>query len=128
MASAAAGAATIRLAEGKMPSRWARSTASVTASERPESAAGMFMRRFGTKPPPRPSPSRGEGEGSGGFVAFTQELEEFYSLAEAALHHLRAADHLADDRGNLGGAEIEAAVEGLYRIKNLGVREMRVVQ
>ena len=40
----------------------------------------------------------------------------------------RAAHHLADDRGDLGGAEIELLVEVLDRVEDLGVAEMRIVQ
>src|SRR5690348_14062519 len=57
-----------------------------------------------------------------------QEVEELDALAQAPLHHLRAPDHLVDDRGDLGRAEIEAPVERLYALENLGVREVRVVQ
>ena len=62
------------------------------------------------------------------LVALPQELEELHALAQAALHHLRAAHHLADDRGDLRRAEIEAPVEGLDAVEDLGVRQMRVVQ
>ena len=51
-------------------------------------------------------------------AALAQELEELDALAQPALHHLRAADHFADDRGDLAGAEIEAPVEFLDRVEN----------
>src|SRR5215472_16606478 len=119
-ASAAAGAATIRLAEVRMPSRWARSTPSLMASERPKSSAVMMRRFFASAPSPRPSPSRGEGvESSGGAMALTQELEELHALAQPPLHHLRAAYHFADDRRDFRRAEIEAAIERFHRVENL---------
>src|SRR5262245_26175152 len=43
--------------------------------------------------------------------ALAQEAEELHALAQAPLHHLRAHDHLAHDRGDLRRAEIEALVE-----------------
>src|SRR6476659_2969926 len=43
-------------------------------------------------------------------VPLAQELEELHPLAQPALHHLRAAHHLADDRGDLRRTEIEAPV------------------
>src|SRR5271167_4905393 len=52
-----------------------------------------------------------------------QEAEELRALAKAPLHHVGAHDHLADNRGDLGRAQVEAAVEGLDRIENLGVAE-----
>ena len=58
----------------------------------------------------------------------TQEGEELDALAQAPLHHLRAADHLADDRGDLRRAEIEAPVEILDRMEDLGVAQMRIMQ
>ena len=40
-------------------------------------------------------------------VALPQELEELDAFAQPALHHLRAAHHLAHDRGDLRRAEVE---------------------
>ena len=60
--------------------------------------------------------------------ALAQELEELDAFAQAALHHVGAADHLADDRADLAGPEVEALVEGLHRVEDLGVAEMRIVQ
>src|SRR5215813_15142778 len=57
-----------------------------------------------------------------------QEAEELHALAQAPLHHVRAHDHLAHDRRDLGRAEIEAFVEIVDRLENLGMAEMRVVQ
>ena len=59
---------------------------------------------------------------------FAQEGEELDAFAQPALHHLRAAHHLADDRGDLRRAEVEAPVELLDRLENLGVAEMRIMQ
>jgi hypothetical protein len=36
--------------------------------------------------------------------------------------------HLADDGGDLRGAEVEAPVEILHRIEDFGMSEMRIVQ
>jgi hypothetical protein len=44
-------------------------------------------------------------------VTLAQEVEKLDPLAQPALHHLRAADHFADDRRNFPGAEIKAAIE-----------------
>jgi len=45
-------------------------------------------------------------------VTLAQEVEKLDPLAQPALHHLRAADHFADDRRNFPGAEIKEATEG----------------
>jgi hypothetical protein len=45
--------------------------------------------------------------------ALAQEVEELDAFAQAAAHHFGASHHLAHDRGDLAGAEIEALVEGL---------------
>src|SRR5689334_22812803 len=109
-ASAAPGLATIRLAAERMPVRCAISTASLTASARPKSSAVTISRLMRRLP------------------VGAQEGEELDAFAQAALHHLRAPDHLADDRGDLGRAEIEAAVEVLHRVEDLAVAETRIVQ
>src|SRR5579883_579499 len=49
-ASAAAGSPTMRLAQVRIPCRWARSTASLTASSSPKSSA-VTMRRLGKRAP-----------------------------------------------------------------------------
>src|ERR1700722_20369495 len=61
-------------------------------------------------------------------LALAQEVEELDAFAQPAAHHLGALDHLADDRGDLAGAEIEALIEGLDRVENLFVAEMRIMQ
>ncbi len=48
-------------------------------------------------------------------AALAQEVKELDAFAQPPLHHLRTADHLADDRGDLAGAEIEAPVKFLDR-------------
>src|SRR5579863_1995271 len=62
------------------------------------------------------------------LMPLAQELEELDAFAQAALHHLRAADHLADDGSDLRGAEVEALVEGLDVVEDLGVRQVLVGQ
>ena len=57
-----------------------------------------------------------------------QEAEELRALAKAPLRHVGAPNHFADDRGDLGRAQVEAAVEGLDRIESLGVAEAGIVQ
>src|SRR6185437_7919320 len=61
-------------------------------------------------------------------AALAQEMKEFDAFAQAALHHLRAADHLADDRSDLAGAEIEAPVEFFDRVEDFAVAQMWIVQ
>src|SRR5262245_43111318 len=109
-ASAAAGLASMRLAAERIPVRCAISTAALTSSARPKSSA-VTIRRLMRRLPVR-----------------AQEGEELDALAQAALHHLRTLDHLADDRRDLRRAEIEAAVEVLDRMEDLAVAEMRIVQ
>src|SRR5882672_1064072 len=60
--------------------------------------------------------------------ALAQEAKELDALTQAALHHFRALHHLADDRRDLAAAEIEAPVERLHGIEDLGMAQMRVVQ
>src|SRR5215831_281612 len=61
-------------------------------------------------------------------AALAQEMKEFDAFTQPPLHHLRAADHFADDGSNLAGAEIEAAVEFLDRVEDFAVAQMRIVQ
>src|SRR5436309_8356925 len=114
-ASRAAGAATIRLAAVRTPSRCAASTASLTSRTSPKSSA-VTMSPF--KPRTRAA--------SGRIPPRPQELEELYSLAQPTLHHRRACDHLGHDGGDLGRAEIEFAVEVLDRGEDLGVAQVLV--
>src|SRR5690348_4012017 len=61
-------------------------------------------------------------------LPLAQELEELDAFAQAAHHHLGAPHHLADDRRDLAGAEVEALVEDLDGIEDLAVREVRIVE
>src|SRR6185437_2601592 len=61
-----------------------------------------------------------------GLPPLAQELEEFHAFAQPPSHHLGASCHLAHDRRDLAGAEIEAAIERLDRVEDLGVRQVRV--
>src|SRR5579875_2751997 len=61
-------------------------------------------------------------------LALAQEVEELDAFAQAPLHHLGTLDHLAHDRGDLAGAEIELFVEGLDRVEDLLVAQMRIMQ
>jgi hypothetical protein len=54
-------------------------------------------------------------------TALAQEVKEFDAFAQPPLHHLRAADHLADNGSDLAGAEIETAVEFLDRVEDFAV-------
>ena len=59
-------------------------------------------------------------------VTLAQEVEKLDLLAQPALHHLRAADHFADDRRNFPGAEIKAAIELRFeRFDGLDIRSER---
>src|SRR5215813_14121733 len=60
--------------------------------------------------------------------ALAQEAEELHALAQAPLHHVRASDHLAHDRGDFRSAEIEALVEVVHRPEDLGVAEVRIIE
>src|SRR5690349_23646723 len=60
--------------------------------------------------------------------ARAQELEELHALAQAAAHHFRRGEHLADDGSNLRGTEIEPLVEALDRLEDFGVPEVRIVE
>src|SRR5204863_8148045 len=103
-ASRAAGAATIRLAAVRTPSRCAASTASLTSRTSPKSSAvtmSPFKQRTRAalgRIPPRP-----------------QELEELYSLAQPTLHHRRACDHLGHQGCDHGCVEIEYEEEVIDR-------------
>ena len=57
-----------------------------------------------------------------------EKCEELHALAQPAHHHLRALHHLGNDRGNLGSAEIEAAIQILNGLEDLGVAQMRIVK
>ncbi len=59
---------------------------------------------------------------------FAQEGKEFGAFAQPAHHHLRAAHHLRDDRRNLGSPKVEAPVELLDRLENLGMGQVRIMQ
>jgi len=61
-------------------------------------------------------------------VALAQEVKELDAFPQPAFHHLRAANHLADDCGDLAGAEIESPVKLLDGIEYFRMREMRIVQ
>src|SRR5581483_10020032 len=61
-------------------------------------------------------------------LPLAQELEEFDAFAQAAHHHLGALHHIADDGGDLAGAEVEALVEDLDGIEYLAMREVRIVE
>ncbi len=54
-----------------------------------------------------------------------QEAEKFDTLAQAPLHHLPAAEHLAHDLPDLAGAEIETFVEHFHAVEDLLLRQMR---
>ena len=110
IASSAAGAPTIRLAAVSTPSQCARSTASLTASCSPKSSAVTIS-------PCRIRAAAARLSGSMG----AQEAEEFDAFAQAALHHVPADQHLADDLPDLARAEIEALVEAsmLWKISSL---------
>src|SRR5579859_1263750 len=126
-ASAAAGAATIRLAASRAPARWARSPASLTDEVRPKSSAVKVMHRIGVRMSTASSPSPGPQSAAlclRGGVPLPQELEELHAFTQATLHHLRAADHLTHDRCDLRRAEVEALVEGLDVVEDFGVRQM----
>src|ERR1700735_5447704 len=55
-----------------------------------------------------------------------QEAEELHALPQAALHHLPAAQHFANDLPDLPRAEVEALVEYLHAMEDLFLREMRI--
>ena len=61
-------------------------------------------------------------------MTIPQELEEFDAFAEAAFHHLGAADHFVDDGGDFGGSEVEFFIEGFDAVEDFGVGEVRVVE
>src|SRR5205085_1488893 len=61
-------------------------------------------------------------------LPLAQELEELDPLAHTPPHHLRALQHLAEQRCNLAPPEIEAPIELLYRLEDLGVPEVWVMQ
>src|SRR5437763_16168682 len=62
------------------------------------------------------------------LVALSQELEKLHAFAQAALHHLRRAQHLAENGGDLRRAEIEPLIETLDRVEDFGVAQMRVAE
>ena len=64
---------------------------------------------------------------SAGHFPAAQELEEFDALAQPPAHHLRAPDHLGNERGDLLAAKVKAFVEGFERLENLGMRQMRIM-
>src|ERR1700677_2671584 len=55
-----------------------------------------------------------------------QEAEEFHALAQAALHHLPAHQHLPHDLPDLSRAEIEPLVEPLELVVDLLARQVLV--
>src|SRR6185295_6326137 len=97
-ASPAAGAETMRLAAVRIPSRWPCSTASLTSGAAPKSSAVtiscLAVRTSGRV-----------------RAALPKELEELHALAQAALHHVGGAHHLADDGRDLAGPEIELPIK-----------------
>src|SRR5258705_227776 len=115
-ASCAAAAPTIRLAAVSTPSVCARSIASFTAPAAPKSSAVIT------------SCLTRSSSGRGGLPAFTKEGKELHAFAQAPLHHVEIAQHLRDDRADLAGPEVEPAVEGLHRLEDLLVAEVRVVK
>src|SRR5277367_6412651 len=54
----------------------------------------------------------------GQLLSFAQKLEELDTFARPAPEHVPTREHLADDRHDLAGAEIEPLVENLERIEN----------
>src|SRR5207302_9827161 len=62
------------------------------------------------------------------YTTLFRSAEEFHTLAQTALHHVGAGDHLGHDGRDLGRAEIEFPVEVLYGIEDLAVAEVRIVQ
>src|SRR3954469_22344411 len=112
-ASAAAGPATIRRAADKIPSRWSRSTASLTSTAAPKSSAVTINFRK---------------SGNDHVFAVLEKLEELPAFAHTAHQHVAAGQHFLDDLGDLGRAEIELLVEVLHRIEDLGVAQMRIFQ
>src|SRR3984885_4580552 len=64
----------------------------------------------------------------GGVLARAQEAEELDALAQPALHHLGARDHLGEDRGDLRRTEIKFLVEILDRLEDLRMAQMGVVE
>src|SRR5208283_4475707 len=65
---------------------------------------------------------------SGRAVTLLEELEELNPFPQPALHHLRAADHLVDDRGDLRRPEVKPPVERLHVVEDFRVRQMRIMQ
>src|SRR5262249_31567501 len=63
-----------------------------------------------------------------GLLALAQEAEELDAFAQPPSQDLGTPDHFTGDRGNLGCTEIEAFVELVHRLENLGVTEMLVAQ
>src|ERR1700761_24791 len=61
-------------------------------------------------------------------MALAQELEKFDALTQSALHHLRTAHHLSHNRRDLRCAEIEALIESLDIVEDLGIRKMLIGQ
>src|SRR5690242_30160 len=76
----------------------------------------------------RPGPIRTFRHVLGAAVAAAEELEELGALAQAARGRGRVTQHLGGHLGDLGGAEVEALVEVVHRVKDLGVAKVRVVQ
>src|SRR5262249_12083684 len=64
----------------------------------------------------------------GAGAAAAGEAEGVATLAESAATQRGIAEHLADDREDLAGAEIEAAVEGLERREDLRAGQIRVAE
>src|SRR5215467_14586174 len=62
------------------------------------------------------------------LASLPQECEELDSLAQSAPEHVGAARHLAYEGGDLRCAEVEAAIEFVDRMENLGMGKVRVVQ
>src|SRR5262249_15708398 len=70
----------------------------------------------------------GDGASECWLLALAQESEKLDALAQPPTQDLRAPDHFASDGGDLRCAEIEALVEIVHRLENLGMGQMRVTQ
>src|SRR5262245_47058277 len=57
-----------------------------------------------------------------------EEAEEIASLTEAPAHELPVAQHLRAERDHLARPEVEAAVEPVHRVEDLGARQVRIAE
>src|SRR5438067_4710467 len=118
-ASSKAAPRTIRLAAVRMPFVCASSTPSLTSGARPKSSAvttSALREPLGSL----------KGSLVRGLASLAQEAEELDALAQAALHHLGAPHHLANDRRDLAAAEVEASIESFHGVEDFGVVQMRI--